>query len=133
MRTQPAGSATLPRWMPVNLTGAYLEATIEGTAAEVTVETVHGNVKVTGGNGNDTLDGGPGDDSLVGGVGNDLADYQRSTNAVLVNLNTGSSSGGSPTALLRWMVSFALAKPKSSVRNSGGQSLAVGILSVLGA
>lgn len=43
---------TVPKWMAVNLTGTYLEATIEGTAAEVTVETVHGNVKVTGGNGN---------------------------------------------------------------------------------
>ena len=42
---------TVPRWMPVNLTGTYLDATIEGTAAEVTVETVHGNARVTGGNG----------------------------------------------------------------------------------
>jgi len=42
---------TVPRWMPVNLTGTYLEATIEGTTAEVTVETVHGNVRVTGGTG----------------------------------------------------------------------------------
>ncbi|HXG89649.1 MAG TPA: DUF4097 family beta strand repeat-containing protein [Vicinamibacterales bacterium] len=42
---------TVPRWMPVNLSGTYLEATIEGTAAEVTVETVHGNVKVVGGSG----------------------------------------------------------------------------------
>ena len=42
---------TVPRWMAVNLTGTYLDATIEGTAAEVTVETVHGNAKVTGGNG----------------------------------------------------------------------------------
>ena len=46
---------TVPRWMPVNLTGTYLDATIEGTAAEVTVETVHGNAKVTGGNGNVSL------------------------------------------------------------------------------
>ena len=46
---------TVPRWMPVNLTGTYLEATIQGTAAEVTVETVHGNVTVTGGNGNVSL------------------------------------------------------------------------------
>ncbi len=38
---------TVPRWMPVNLTGTYLDATIEGTAAEVTVETVHGNARVT--------------------------------------------------------------------------------------
>jgi DUF4097 and DUF4098 domain-containing protein YvlB len=43
---------TVPRWMPVNLSGTYLEATIEGTAAEVNVETVHGNVKVVGGTGN---------------------------------------------------------------------------------
>jgi DUF4097 and DUF4098 domain-containing protein YvlB len=42
---------TVPRWMPVNLTGTYLESTIEGTAAEVTVETVHGNVRVVGGSG----------------------------------------------------------------------------------
>lgn len=46
---------TVPRWMAVNLTGTYLDATIEGTAAEVTVETVHGNAKVTGGNGNVSL------------------------------------------------------------------------------
>ena len=42
---------TVPRWMPVNLSGTYLESTIEGTAAEVTVETVHGNVRVVGGTG----------------------------------------------------------------------------------
>jgi DUF4097 and DUF4098 domain-containing protein YvlB len=40
---------TVPRWMPVNLSGTYLEATIDGTSAEVTVETVHGNARVTGG------------------------------------------------------------------------------------
>ena len=66
IRTQRAGGSrgpgglvdyqiTVPRWMPVNLTGTYLDATIEGTAAEVTVETVHGNAKVTGGNGNVSL------------------------------------------------------------------------------
>jgi DUF4097 and DUF4098 domain-containing protein YvlB len=37
--------------MPVNLSGSYLEATIEGTSAEVTVETVHGNVRLVGGSG----------------------------------------------------------------------------------
>jgi DUF4097 and DUF4098 domain-containing protein YvlB len=42
---------TVPRWMPVNLSGTYLDATIEGTTAEVTVETVHGNARVSGGNG----------------------------------------------------------------------------------
>jgi DUF4097 and DUF4098 domain-containing protein YvlB len=43
---------TVPRWMAVNLSGSYLEATVEGTTAEVTVETVHGNVRVVGGSGN---------------------------------------------------------------------------------
>src|SRR5687767_9984295 len=42
---------TVPRWMPVNLSVTYLDATIEGTTAEVTVETVHGNARVSGGNG----------------------------------------------------------------------------------
>lgn len=42
---------TVPRWMAVNLSGTYLESTIEGTTAEVTVETVHGNVRVVGGSG----------------------------------------------------------------------------------
>lgn len=43
---------TVPRWMAVNLSGTYLEATVEGTTAEVAVETVHGNVTVVGGSGN---------------------------------------------------------------------------------
>jgi DUF4097 and DUF4098 domain-containing protein YvlB len=51
----PAGlvdfQITVPRWMPVNLSGTYLEATIEGTSAEVTVETVNGNIQVVGGSG----------------------------------------------------------------------------------
>ncbi len=42
---------TVPKWMPVNLSGTYLDATIDGTTAEVTVETVHGNARVTGGSG----------------------------------------------------------------------------------
>jgi len=46
---------TVPKWMPVNLSGTYLDATIDGTTAEVTVETVHGNARVTGGNGSVTV------------------------------------------------------------------------------
>jgi DUF4097 and DUF4098 domain-containing protein YvlB len=42
---------TVPRWMAVNLSGTYLEATIEGTTGEVNVESVHGNVRVVGGSG----------------------------------------------------------------------------------
>lgn len=46
---------SLPRWMPVNLSGTYLDADVEGTAAEVTVETVGGNIRVSGGSGTVTL------------------------------------------------------------------------------
>ena len=46
---------TVPRWMAVNLSGTYLESTIEGTTAEVTVESVHGNIRVVGGSGNVNL------------------------------------------------------------------------------
>lgn len=42
---------SVPRWMPINLSGTYLDADVEGTAAEVTVETVGGNVRVSGGSG----------------------------------------------------------------------------------
>jgi hypothetical protein len=42
---------TVPRWMPVNLSGSYLEADVEGTTAEINVETVGGNIRVVGGSG----------------------------------------------------------------------------------
>jgi hypothetical protein len=42
---------TVPSWMPLNLTGTYLEADVSGTAAEVTVETVGGSIRVSGGSG----------------------------------------------------------------------------------
>ena len=44
------------------------------------------------------------------------------------NPENGSSSGGSPTALLRWMLSCRLGRSNSRVWRTGGQSLAVGIL-----
>lgn len=42
---------TVPKWMPVNLSGTYLAATIEGTSAEVNVETVGGDLTLKGGSG----------------------------------------------------------------------------------
>lgn len=42
---------TVPKWMPVNLSGTYLAATIEGTTAEVNVETVGGDLTLKGGSG----------------------------------------------------------------------------------
>ena len=50
------------------------------------------------------------------------------------NTENGSNSGGSPTALLRWMESFGIgALEHRCTLKPGGQSLAVGILWVLGA
>jgi DUF4097 and DUF4098 domain-containing protein YvlB len=55
----PAGlvdyTLTVPRWMPVNLSGTYLAANIEGTTAEVNVETVGGDLTLKGGSGTITL------------------------------------------------------------------------------
>ena len=55
----PAGlidfTITVPRWMPVNLTGTYLAADIQGTSAEVNVETVGGDITLKGGSGAVTL------------------------------------------------------------------------------
>jgi DUF4097 and DUF4098 domain-containing protein YvlB len=42
---------TVPRWMPINLSGTYLDADVEGTGAEVTIETVRGTARVRGGSG----------------------------------------------------------------------------------
>ena len=46
---------TVPRWMPVSLSGTYLAANIEGAGAEVNVETVGGDITVKGGTGAVTL------------------------------------------------------------------------------
>ena len=44
------------------------------------------------------------------------------------NTEIGSNSGGSPTALLRWMVSAGFGALYSRTSKWAGQSLAVGIL-----
>ena len=55
----PAGlidfTITVPRWMPLNLSGTYLAADILGTSAEVNVETVGGDIRLKGGSGAVTL------------------------------------------------------------------------------
>jgi hypothetical protein len=42
---------TVPRWMPLNLSGVYADITVEGVDAAVSAETVEGDVALTGGNG----------------------------------------------------------------------------------
>ncbi|MEY4094961.1 MAG: hypothetical protein RLZZ53_2160 [Acidobacteriota bacterium] len=78
---------TVPRWMPVNLSGTYLDATIEGTQAEVTVETVHGNARVTGGNGSVSLR------SVEGVITVDKASGRVQANTVNEGIRITNSSG----------------------------------------
>ncbi len=98
IRTQRTGSSrgpgglvdyqiTVPRWMPVNLSGTYLDATIEGTQAEVTVETVHGNARVTGGNGSVSLR------SVEGVITVDKASGRVQANTVNEGIRITNSSG----------------------------------------
>jgi DUF4097 and DUF4098 domain-containing protein YvlB len=42
---------TVPKWMPVAVSGVYIDADIAGTEGDVAVETVQGEVSLTGGNG----------------------------------------------------------------------------------
>ena len=53
-----------------------------------------GNDNLTGGAGDDTLTGGAGADILDGGAGVDTASYAGSDQAVTVDLNAGTASGG---------------------------------------
>jgi len=46
---------TVPRWMPINLNGTYVDIDLEGMQGEVTAETVGGDVRLKGGSGTVTL------------------------------------------------------------------------------
>lgn len=46
---------TVPRWMPLNLSGVYAHISVEGVEANVSAETVEGDVELVGGGGAVTL------------------------------------------------------------------------------
>ena len=46
---------TVPRWMPINLDGTYVDVDLEGVQGEVTAETVGGDVRLRGGSGTVSL------------------------------------------------------------------------------
>jgi Ca2+-binding RTX toxin-like protein len=71
-----------------NLTGSAYNDTLIGDAA---------NNILIGRAGNDTLEGGDGADVLQGDSGSDTASYRGSTNAVNVNLDAGTATGGDAT------------------------------------
>ncbi len=76
------------------LTGAAGSDTLDGGAGDDTLDGGEGNDTLDGGEGDDALIGGPGADALHGGAGSDTADYSRATQAVDVNLETGTGTQG---------------------------------------
>ena len=60
---------TVPRWMPLNLSGVYTHITIEGTDATVAAETVEGDVSLVGGAGAVTLKSVEGEVTVRGAKG----------------------------------------------------------------
>lgn len=46
---------TVPRWLPINLDGTYVDIDLEGMQGEVTAETVGGDVRLKGGSGTVSL------------------------------------------------------------------------------
>ena len=75
-------------------------AIINGTSGDDNLVGTSGNDSIYGWAGNDTLEGGKGNDTLDGGVnsksdpGSDWALYASAASAVIVNLSTGTATGG---------------------------------------
>src|SRR5919197_4571047 len=42
---------TVPKWMPINVSGTYADVTLEGIGGDVAIETTRGDIKVNGGSG----------------------------------------------------------------------------------
>ena len=59
-----------------------------------------GNDQLEGGQGNDVLEGGAGQDIIDGGDGNDWVSYKNNAGAVVVNLQTGTTSGSDSDSLI---------------------------------
>ncbi|SUS06671.1 hypothetical protein DF3PB_310012 [uncultured Defluviicoccus sp.] len=68
--------------------------TILGDSGNDTLDGEAGNDSIDGGSGNDLIYAGTGSDWMFGGTGTDTFDYSRSTAAVILNLTTGTASGG---------------------------------------
>ncbi len=72
-----------------HLIGTPFDDTIQGANIAMTIDGGAGDDILTGGTHNDILIGGAGNDLLNGGAGyNDIADYEQSTDRVVVDLNT---------------------------------------------
>jgi Ca2+-binding RTX toxin-like protein len=77
-----------------NLAGSAFDDILTGDEGANVLAGNAGNDTLSGGGGNDILVGGAGADHLDGGDGTDTASYASSPGAVVVNLLTGTGSGG---------------------------------------
>ena len=77
-----------------NLNGLAGNDILNGEGGNDNLSGGSGDDELNGGAGSDTLSGGSGADDLDGGSGNDTADYRDSSDGVIVNLTTGTGSGG---------------------------------------
>lgn len=86
-----------------NVTGSAYGDTLYGNSGANIISGLDGNDKIdgragndviSGGAGNDTIEGGAGQDRLDGGSGIDTVEYRTSDVAVVIDLATGSATGG---------------------------------------
>jgi Ca2+-binding RTX toxin-like protein len=85
------------------LYGDAIANDLRGGDGADTIDAAAGNDRIDGDAGNDSLIGGAGDDFVLGGAGadringgagSDTADYSTSNSAVVINLQSGATSGG---------------------------------------
>ena len=72
--------------------GVVIEGAIGGNGADSLLGNSHANF-LAGNAGADTLDGSAGNDSLIGAEGFDIADYHSASQAVILDLLSGTASG----------------------------------------
>ena len=76
------------------LVGESGDDDLYGGAGNDALRGLDGNDRLYGGDGNDLLTGSSGADVIDGGIGQDTADYTDAQNGVIVNLTTGTGTGG---------------------------------------
>lgn len=79
------------------VTGGTKNDTLTGNASNNSLSGGAGNDTLKGEAGNDTLTGGVGADTMDGGAGTDTLNYSSDATGVVVNLATGSATGGEAT------------------------------------
>ncbi len=122
----------------LNLTTAQIVTTNSGSDIFLNIENVLGSLQsdtlignsannvLRGGNGNDYLEGGLGDDDLYGDAGLDTASYSSASSAVVVNLATGTASGGAGNDKLFGIENIIGSRLNDTLTGDGNNNLITG-------